>query len=140
MKKIRLSQLLRVVFQTVIGIAPDRIKRLVFVASLSARLKKDFTALDEEALKNLNDAMNLGTDAGSLKAPVHFADILWDGKSALEICGEEVPTAEVTPKEVLQRVARHIAAQTPACMRYKNQSLEKDVETLLIKKSVALGS
>lgn len=116
---------------------PSRTKRLIFMASFSARLQ-EATVFDNETLYKLNRLLVLSSSDSSLKLPIHLSKAIWNGKTAVDICSDNVCEGQLN-KERIKRVAQCVIKAMPAWLRYgDNSKIEQDVERLLDNRSVVL--
>jgi hypothetical protein len=110
---------------------PRRTKRLLFLASFSARVKGE-PNFDSETLRKLNHLMALSATDEALKLPVHLSRAIWQGKTMPEICGENVLEGQLTPDRI-ERVTTNIVSFMPKWLRYgRQEDIERDVKQLLV--------
>lgn len=117
---------------------PNRTKRLVFLASLAARLKGSET-FDTETLRKLNRVMELGKSDSALKLPYGLSRAIWQGKTSYELLSVDFAEGALNQARKDEMVARIINAM-PGWLRYgTNKDIELDVGRLLDNKSLVLG-
>lgn len=117
---------------------PNRTKRLVFLASLTARLKGSST-FDNETLQKLNKVMELGRTDSALKLPYELSRAIWHGQTSYQILNADVSSATVDVRK--KEMAANVINTMPVWLRYGDDlEIEKDVERLLDNKSILLGA
>jgi len=117
---------------------PNRTKRMMFIASLSARLKGTET-FDNITLLKLNQVMALSNTESALKLPVQLSRAIWRGRSSYEIFNADVQKESTQPSRI-KDMAVQAAGSMPAWLRYdKNEGIEDDVVLLLNNSKVVLG-
>lgn len=109
---------------------PDRMKRLVYLASLGAYIKGS-TSLDDATISKLNKVMALGSNDKALKLPVLLSKAIWDGK--VTPLPHDVYMEHQLGAATVEKVMAHAAvAGTPKWLRYgEEQLIQNDVEKLL---------
>lgn len=118
-------------------ILPPRTKRLMFLASLSARVKdveekQKEPAFDDATLQKLNQLMALSANDEALKLPVHLSRVIWRGKTLADICGEDLPTKQLTPDRV-ESISQTIVSGMPSYLKYdKAEEMVGQVKKLLL--------
>lgn len=118
---------------------PNRTKRLVFLASLTARLKGSET-FDQETLHKLNKVMILSSSDSALKLPVQLSRAIWHGKTSYEIFNAELDATCSLNQAYLKELASRVISAMPAWLRYaSDDAIEHDVEQLLENRSIVLG-
>lgn len=117
---------------------PNRTKRLVFLASLCARLKETET-FDNATLQKLNQVMALSNTESALKLPVQLSRAIWRGKSSYEIFNADVQKEPLEQRSIPQMAMRVLAAM-PSWLRYESDAaIKKDVMHLLNNSPTVLG-
>jgi hypothetical protein len=111
---------------------PDRTKRLMFLASLSARLSKK-TTFDQRTLHKLNQAMSLSADDSALNLPVQISHAIWKGDNGVEILRPNENFAEMTSEKAEELIDGLISA-APKWIHYgkDDKELRSDVRELLM--------
>jgi hypothetical protein len=118
---------------------PARTKRLVFLASLSARLKGSDT-FDNETLHKLNQVMVLCNTESALKLPVQLSRAIWHGKTSYEIFNANLSSPQLERNIIRQAALRAISAM-PSWLRYGDDcAIMEDVERLLDNRLAVLGA
>lgn len=118
---------------------PNRTKRLVFLASLAARLKGS-ESFDTETLHKLNRIMELGKSDSALKLPYGLSRAIWHGKTSYELLSAEYAESSLDSVRKAEMTARIINAM-PNWLRYgPDQDIKVDVGRLLDNKSMVLGN
>ncbi len=116
---------------------PSRTKRLMFLASLSARLK-DSSSLDGATLSRLNEVMNLSASHNEkgMQVPVILSRAIWDGKTVYQLCDDYVSEGKLDQQRV-HRIASKVVDASPSWLHYAGKDvIERDVQTLLDNRSV----
>lgn len=114
---------------------PRRTKRLLFLASLSARVKEE-PEFDNETLHKLNRLMELSNSDSALKLPIHLSRVIWQGKTIQEICGEEIVKGQLTPDRI-QLAAQRVQSLMPSWLRYgRPEDITKDLKQLLTHRQI----
>jgi hypothetical protein len=119
------SMLTRSMFARILGqFLPDRTKRMMFLASFSARVKD-------------SPVMDIEVSESALKLPIHLSHAIWRGRSFVDICGEpEILEGRITPDRV-QSASRKAVLEMPSWLRYsKIEEIERDVKLLLVHSSM----
>jgi len=121
-------------------------KRMVFLASFSARLKaesfKDSVNLanDDETLAKLNEVMVLAHRPSAAKFPVALSKVIWQDQTVEQITQEDVRTATTFTKEHLQKISARVLDAMPSWLRYDSDPVIKnDVTKLLENRNLVLG-
>jgi hypothetical protein len=99
----------------------ERIKRLIFLASFSARLE-DRTTFDSETLVKLNEVMALCSTEAAMNLPVHLSKVIWRGKTIHDIVDQAEVTSRASTQERLQRAIEQVLAITPEWLRYGSEA------------------
>jgi len=116
---------------------PNRTKRLVFMASLTARLKGSDTFTDD-TLRKLNTIMSLSNSDSAMKLPVHLSRVIWRGKGSYEIFNDNVDKSSLTQTQIKNAISRALDAM-PAWLRYCDDAvIEKDVQCIIENRSIVL--
>jgi hypothetical protein len=127
----RLSDVIKTRFQGLLDrYIPSRTKRMMFIASLSARLK-DSSGLDATTRKRLNEVMAASHDEAAMQVPALLSRVIWDGRTVYQLCDDNV--AEGTLDQTRsRRIASSVVEATPSWLRYAGKDdIEKDVRMLL---------
>jgi hypothetical protein len=104
---------------------PNRTKRLILFASLSARMCNT-TRFDKSTLSKLNQVMLLGSDDNALTLPVQLSKVIWKGDAGVQVHYPE-PQA-VDPEEAISRVFEAI----PQWLRYAQpETIRADLMTFM---------
>ena len=121
-------------------------KRMVFLASFSARLKSESTketmslADDDETLAKLNEVMALAHSPSAIKFPVVLTKVIWQGQTVEQITQEDVRTSQPFTKERLQKISAAVLDAMPSWLRYDSDPvIKRDVTKLLENRSLVLG-
>jgi hypothetical protein len=121
-------------------------KRLVFLASFSARLKSESMtdnmsfADDDETLAKLNEVMVLAHSPVAAKFPVALSKVIWQGQTVEQITKEDVRTSKPITKERLQQISAAVLDAMPSWLRYDSDPvIESDVTKLLEHRGLVLG-
>lgn len=118
---------------------PERTKRLVFLASFSARLKGE-TVYDKETFSKLNQVMALVSEDSAMKLPVHLSKVIWHGRDVADITHADVRTSTTLTKERLQTIATSVLEAMPKWLRYDSDpAIANDIMKLLNNRNVVLG-
>jgi hypothetical protein len=117
-------------------VLPTRTKRLIFLASFSARVKEEdatpSSTLDNAALRKLNELLTLGADPKALGLPVQLSRVIWRGRSVADIAGEQLPIDRITPDRV-ESVSQQIVSAMPQWLKYDpTDKMVGDVKKLLV--------
>lgn len=96
---------------------PARMKRIVFLASLTA-IAKESNIPEEALLSKLNKVLSLSTTGNdALKLPIHVSKLIWANKEVFKKDIQLLTQCEGTEKAAVQS-AEHIAASTPQWFKY----------------------
>lgn len=120
---------------------PKKTKRQVFLISFAALLK-GATTYDRETFQKLNRVLDLaeGGDAKALAPGAILSRVIWNGKTPIEVCGEDVKAGSFTADR-LARVVGSILSFMPKFLMYGDtQEIEKDVSVILQDRIGLLGA
>jgi hypothetical protein len=119
---------------------PPRMKRLVFLASLTARLRGSET-FDDDTLRKLNKLMVLANSENALRLPIQLSRAIWNGKTAYEITHDTLQQGDESfGKERLKSLAHCVITAMPSWLRYGDDSdIEKDLNCLLGNRTLVFG-
>lgn len=110
---------------------PGRTKRLIFLASLTARLK-DSTDLSHDTLSRLNQLMVLANSDSAIRLPVQLSRVIWHGNMPKEICD---------PQLSLNHHIEALKANMPDWLRYgEDAAIHQDLAKLLGHRYEVLGT
>jgi hypothetical protein len=116
-------------------ILPDRVKRLILLASLSGFIcnKKVFT---QETIRKLNSVMELGSNEGALIFSMQFSKVIWKNKIGESILYPE----QTTPTMCIysnDNVIKQYTDKIPSWLKYADyQDMFNDIKKLFENKSV----
>lgn len=119
----------------------ERTKRLIFLASFSARFK-DQTTLDNETLVKLNKVMVLCSTEAAINLPVHLSRAIWRGRTVYDIVADnQVLLSSPFSKERLQQLSARVLESMPKWLRYGPDAvIQDDVGKLLQHRGMLLGA
>jgi hypothetical protein len=119
---------------------PSDTKRIVFLASLSARLKETST-FDNETLAKLNTLISLGKNTQiQTEMGVCISKAVWHGRGTKEILGVNLETAAL-PKTPAPGIVENIMSKMPAWLRYgSDEEIKRDVVKLLKDQDIVFGT
>lgn len=110
---------------------PKRTKRLIFIASLTARLK-GMEMLDVILLHKLNKLMNLCNTEAALKLPISLSKAIWHGMTPREIFNQDVNNICTNDVAAINRMSIHVVSVMPEWLKYADTSVViKDIKELL---------
>lgn len=125
-------------FTLQLGKLPNRTKRLIFLASFSARVK-EAQVLDNDTLKKLNEIMNIAGSEDALKLPVQLSKAIWDGQTVFAQCRplhQQGPLQEPTMQDLVQQIKNAM----PKWLHYGREGdVEADLTRLLQHKTEVFG-
>lgn len=101
-------------------ILPTRSKRLMFLASLAARLVRD-GVFNTETMQKLNGSLQLARSEKALQLPQTVCAIIWDADTSQKIFSEihgDYAGDSCLLFEDAQQVCRRAVELTPAWLRY----------------------
>jgi len=119
-----------------VGCCRDSIKRMVFTASLASKLSGR-REIGQETLKKLNSIMQLSSTESDMLFPALVADVIWRGKTSIEICGTEITSRHMSEEEIKDAVA-HILQHTGNWLRYRNDQMISDARNVLLNRELVL--
>lgn len=122
----------------VIGILPARMKRMVFLASISAKAKHTIE-LDTDTLKKINDLFDLCGTEQSMKVPGLISKVIWNGSVTFDIerLGD---TNFAIQEDTLQNIVNAIIEATPNWLKYgRTGDAAADLEKLFRNKTYVFG-
>jgi hypothetical protein len=113
-------------------VLPERTKRLMFLASLSAHLKET-NQMSTESLRKINELFSLSADDNALKFPVHLSHAIWRNRPLEPGVRQSLTSEDKLPKAgpAIAAIARKVIDAMPACLRYDEPKMESDVVDLL---------
>lgn len=124
------------------GIMPNRTKRLMCLASLSAYMKGS-TSLDAETITKLNNVMVLSSEDSALKLPVELSKAIWNGPDGKELISTDVFNLDIIRQRApttLRAAVNAVVAGIPSWMRYADDAeMIADVTKLLATSPQVLG-
>lgn len=97
-----------------------RMKRLIFLASVSGRFKEPET-FNNETLAKLNNVMQMGSRDAALMPAVQLSRAIWYGKTSREIIEDE-PASISSDESRVGRAADRILSMCPKWLRYGDDS------------------
>lgn len=108
----------------------SRMKRIVFLTSLPARLKET-NKFDDETLTKLNRVMSLGKRSDALEISIFLSKAVWCGQGAKEILGTTTP-ANALAAAPSPGIVANIISNMPSWLRYgDDEEIKEDVMQLL---------
>ena len=108
---------------------PSRMKRLVFVISLAAKVRKG-DALEIGALAKLNEIMDLCQSDKSMGLPVTLSEVIWKDRLDPEVEAAFNDDTDV-PEATLSSIISRILERVPAALRYgSEEELKADIRTM----------
>lgn len=114
---------------------PNRTKRLVFLASLTARLKETQSP-DTETISKLNRAMELAKSDSAIKLPYELSRAIWHGKTSYQIFNADISQESLHPIRV-KEMSTSVLLAMPSWLRYGSDTdMEQDVSKLLDRRSM----
>lgn len=133
--------LLQAGFANLLGVSlSERIKRLIFLASFSARLK-DRTTFDNATLVKLNEVMVLCSTEAAIQLPVHLSKAIWHGKTISEIVDQAAYTPKASAQERLQYMVSRVLVTCPEWLRYESESkMREDLVRLISLQDTVFGA
>jgi hypothetical protein len=112
-------------------VLPERTKRLMFLASLSAHLKET-NQMSKESLRKINALFGLSADDNALKFPVHLSHAIWRNRPLEPGVRQSFTASDIRPRGApISAIARKVIDAMPQCLRYDEPKMEKDVVDLL---------
>lgn len=130
LRTLRLNELLIYIMTVIL---PNRIKRLIFLSSLTALLI-DIKEHDEETLHKLNVLLQICSHEKAMMLPISLRNFIWHNMTASQIMNTEVSVQDVRGLESgkLVQMVRSIVSTIPSWLKYsENYVIECDVENLL---------
>lgn len=116
---------------------PSRTKRLIVLASLAALLPSRQKSFDDNALRKLNDLMQLGHEPKALSLPVYLTHAIWRDDKRTEIINV-VNNQGLTSDP--RAAARQVMVLIPEWLRYDDaDGIMDDVERLISLRSEILA-
>lgn len=111
-------------------ILPERIKRLLFVASLAGYVKAT-TELDDKTMSQINELFSLCTVENAMRFPLSINSIIWHERSIRDDYNDIVhDTASFSDARVKLFIGR-VKSSIPKWMLYDNAQLDDDVRKLV---------
>lgn len=123
------SRALRVLFH----ILPRRIKRLIFISSLSGKVSGAIE-MDRETRLRLQQSFGLCKDPDAVALPLAYNDKIWANRPIETLVCPVRLSTPLTEQEIT-RTARQIVALMPCWLVYgQTMKIVEDVRELLVKK------
>lgn len=109
---------------------PARMKRIVFLASLTA-IAKESNVPEKELISKLNALLSLSTTGdAALKLPIHISHLIWADKAVFKADIQTLTECEGNEVDAVKS-AEHIASSVPAWFKYGEKgALVKDIIAL----------
>lgn len=118
---------------------PRRTKRLIFLASFSARMKNE-RQFDNDTLEKLNKLMVLSNSDSALKLPIHLSKVIWNGRTLNDICADSFAEGPLSTDRVAV-AAEQIVNRMPNWLRYgRRNDIVADVKKLLLNRVEVLAA
>ena len=116
--------------RAIITVLPARMKRIVFLASLTA-IAKESNVPEKALLVKLNTLLNLSsTGDAALKLPIHISQLIWANKQVFKADIQTLRSCQ-TNDALAQTSAEHIVQATPDWFSYAEPTtLIKDILAL----------
>lgn len=110
---------------------PSKVKRMCFIASLTANIR-GISVLDHESLKTLNETMSLANNEGSLLIPVKAGKSIWrDSAKDFDAIRNLIKVCDWS-KEQVSKICTAIMSIIPKWLWYGDRhAVATDVELLL---------
>jgi hypothetical protein len=108
------------VIQYLVNRLPSHLKRIIFLASITA-VAKDVKETDDEFIGKLNELMHLSnTGNNALKLPIYINKLIWSHKECIQ---EELNTltSSVCDDQARMNCVDKINQFTPAWLKYADQ-------------------
>lgn len=100
-----------------IGALPSRMKRIVFLASLTA-IAKNSNVPEKALIHKLNEVLQLSaTGDAALKFPIHVSQLIWADKTVFKTDIRQLTECHGTEQEAVLS-AQNIATRLPDWFRY----------------------
>jgi hypothetical protein len=120
------------------GALSYRHKRMVFFASLTARLR-DTEDLDAVTRRNLNDAMQLATRDDALSLAARTSKLIWKSVTDFDSIKEQIMRQDWS-KENISKICTAILQRIPDWLFYSNRkTMAADVELYIRHHQVVIG-
>lgn len=119
---------------------PTKTKRQVFLVSFAALLK-GATTYDQETFSKLNRVLALSESGdNALAVPVILSKVIWNGKTSMEVCQENVLEGSFTSDRI-SHIVSNILNIMPKWLHYgATEEIEKDVAVILKDRIALLGA
>lgn len=119
---------------------PTKTKRQVFLVSFAALLK-GATTYDQETFSKLNRVLALSESGETaLAVPVILSKVIWNGKTPMEVCRENVLEGAFTSDRISQIVSNILNSMPKWLMYGATEDIEKDVGVILKDRIALLGA
>lgn len=108
------------VIQYLVNRLPSHLKRIIFLASITA-VAKDVKEADDEFISKLNELMQLSNSGNNaLKLPIYINKLIWSHKECIQ---EELDalTSPVCDPQSRQHCVDRINQFTPSWLKYADQ-------------------
>lgn len=111
------------------NVLPVHTKRLLFMVSLSTRIKET-RELDVETIRKLNELLGLSSTPGAAQVPMMLNKVIWQDQSLNQIAVCLV-SKERFPEKAVESFSQRILDCAPRWMRYDETSLRADLSKLI---------
>lgn len=106
--------------QYLVNRLPSHLKRIIFLASITA-VAKDVKEADDEFIDKLNELMQLSnTGNNALKLPIFINKLIWSHKECIQR-DLDVLTSSVSDVQVRQECVDRIDQYTPTWLKYADR-------------------
>jgi hypothetical protein len=118
-----------------IGVLPDRMKRIMYLASLMA-IAKDSNIPEEKLISKLNKVLKLSTtNDAALKLPIFLSQLIWSNETVFKADIETLTNCDSTDALAIESADR-ITSSIPSWFTYSSHSnMSKDLIALFSKES-----
>ena len=121
--------------RALVGALPRRMKRIVFLASLTA-IAKQSNVPERALMEKLNEVLRLSTTGDTtLKLPIYISELIWANKQVFRADIDQLTQCTQAP-ELGHRCAERIAEATPPWLSYAEPAaLADDIVALFSRAS-----
>lgn len=117
--------MLRKAWMLVLERLPEHTKRLIFVTSLTASVKRS-NNLDDRTLHKLNEIMELCRTEGAMKLPVAVSQVIWNER----VVHDATRILKEDQTDNLSELIARFKEQAPPWLQYDPAAMESDMKRL----------
>lgn len=120
---------------------PSRTKRLIFLASLSAKVTTEGDQFDPETLRKINSLLRICGSEKAMNLPIHLNEVIWNNEVVCDVEKLMALDGKEEQEELVQSFVQSVMAVMPKWLKYGRQGdTQKDLETLFRNSKFVFGT